>query len=276
MGHEAVAKDNRRTMLITGASAGIGAALAREYASRGWDLIVTARRTDRLEALKSEIEGEYGNTVSVVTADLMEDGAVDNMLAEIKKQGLTVDGLINNAGYGHPGLFLDSTWREHDRFNRLMVGVVVEATHKLLPDMIDRGFGRIMNVASLAGHMPGSRGHTLYAAVKAYLLKFSQSLNVELDGTGVQVSALCPGFTITEFHDVNGTRDGINQLPNYMVMSAERCAKEGADALEANIDVFIPGKVNRTLARMGRFLPQKRVKAMMLKRSEGYRNTGDA
>lgn len=276
MGHEAVAKDNRRTMLITGASAGIGAALAREYASRGWDLIVTARRTDRLEALKSEIEGEYGNTVSVVTADLMEDGAVDSLLAEIKKKGLTVDGLINNAGYGHPGLFLDSTWSEHDRFNRLMVGVVVEATHKLLPEMVDRGFGRIMNVASLAGHMPGSRGHTLYAAVKAYLLKFSQSLNVELDGTGVKVSALCPGFTITEFHDVNGTRDGINQLPNYMVMSAERCAKEGADALEDNIDVFIPGKVNRTIARLGRFLPQKRVKAMMLKRSEGYRNTGDA
>ena len=264
-----------RTMLITGASAGIGAALAREYAGRGWNLIVTARRTDRLEALKAEIEAEHGVSVATVTADLMEDGAVDDMLADINAQGLTVDGLINNAGYGHPGLFLDSTWEEHDRFNRLMVDVVIEATHKLLPSMVERGFGRVMNVASLAGHMPGSRGHTLYAAVKAYLIKFSQSLNVELDGSGVHVSALCPGFTITEFHDVNGTREGINQLPDYMIMSAQDCARLGADALEQNEDVFIPGKVNRTIARLGRFLPQKRVKRMMLKRSDGYRNIGE-
>ena len=263
-------------MLITGASAGIGTALAREYAARGWNLVLTARRTERLQALKEEIEAAHGVSVDHVTADLMEDGAVDAMLAEIEAKGLTIDGLANNAGYGHPGLFLDSSWEEHDRFNRLMVGVVVEATRKLLPGMVDRGFGRVMNVASLAGHMPGSRGHTLYAAVKAYLIKFSQSLNVELDGTGVHVSALCPGFTITEFHDVNGTREGINQLPGYMKMSAEECVQQGVDALEANVDVFIPGKVNRTIARLGRFLPQARVKKMMLKRSDGYRNTGDA
>ncbi len=265
----------RRTMLITGASAGIGAALARDYARRGWDLVVTARRTERLEALRTEIGGAYGVRVACVTADLMEDGAVDGLLAEIAGQGLTIDGLVNNAGYGHPGLFLDSSWEEHERFNRLMVGVVVEATHKLLPGMVERGFGRVMNVASLAGHMPGSRGHTLYAAVKAYLIKFSQSLNVELDGTGVHVSALCPGFTLTEFHDVNSTRDGIDRLPGYMVMSAEECARLGADALEDNVDVFIPGKVNRTIARLGRVLPQQRVKRMMLKRSESYRNMGD-
>lgn len=264
-----------RTMLITGASAGIGAALAREYAGRGWNLIVTARRTERLEALKSEIEASHNVSVAVVTADLMADGAVDGMLADIAAQGLTVDGLINNAGYGHPGLFLDSTWEEHDRFNRLMLDVVVEATHKLLPGMVERGFGRIMNVASLAGHMPGSRGHTLYAAVKAYLIKFSQSLNLELDGSGVYVSALCPGFTITEFHDVNGTREGINQLPKYMIMSAEDCARLGADALEKNVDVFIPGKVNRTIARLGRFLPQQMVRKMMLKRSQEFRNMGE-
>ncbi|MGJ8560110.1 MAG: SDR family NAD(P)-dependent oxidoreductase [Litorimonas sp.] len=266
---------SKRTMLITGASAGIGAALAREYAGRGWNLIVTARRTDRLEALKAEIETVFSVNVDCVTADLMANGAVDMMLAEIKGKGLTVDGLINNAGYGHPGVFLDSSWEEHDKFNTLMVDVVVEATRKLLPGMVDRGFGRVMNVASLAGHLPGSKGHTLYAAVKAYLLKFSQSLNVEMEETGVHVSALCPGFVITEFHDVNGTRDGINQLPNYMTMSAAECARLAADALEANKDVFIPGKVNRTIARLGRFLPQSRVKAMLRKRSESYRNTGE-
>ncbi|MGB6229172.1 MAG: SDR family oxidoreductase [Litorimonas sp.] len=265
-----------RNMLITGASAGIGAALAREYAGRGWNLIVTARRTDRLDALKTEIEAEHGVSVATVTADLMQDGAVDALLAEIAARGLSVDGLISNAGYGHPGQFLDSSWEDHDRFNTLMVDVVVEAARKLVPGMVERGFGRIMNVASLAGHMPGSRGHTLYAAVKAYLVKFSESLNAELDGTGVHVSALCPGFTLTEFHDVNGTREGIDQLPGYMIMSAEDCARLGADALEANVDVFIPGRVNRTIARMGRFLPQNTVKTMMLKRSGKFRDAGDA
>lgn len=266
---------SQKTMLITGASAGIGAALAREYAGRGWNLIITARRTERLDALKTEIESMFSVRVDCVTADLMADGAVDMMLAEIKGKGLTVDGLINNAGYGHPGVFLDSSWEEHDKFNRLMVDVVVEATRKLLPGMVDRGFGRVMSVASLAGHMPGSRGHTLYAAVKAYLIKFSQSLNAELEDTGVHVSALCPGFVITEFHDVNGTREGINQLPNYMTMSAAECARLAADALEENKDVFIAGKVNRTIARLARYLPQSRVKAMLRKRSESYRNTGD-
>lgn len=264
-----------RTMLITGASAGIGAALAREYATRGWNLILTARRTDRLEALKTEIEAGHNVSVDHVSVYLMETGAVDQLLGEIAKKGLTVDGLINNAGYGHTGLFLDSSWEEHDRFNTLMVDVVVEATHKVLPGMVERGFGRIMHVASLAGHMPGSRGHTLYAAVKAYLIKFAQSLNLELEDTGVHVSALCPGFTITEFHDVNGTREGINQLPDYMKMSAEECARLGADALEENVDVFIPGKVNRTIARLGRFLPQARVKKMMAARSAKFRNSGD-
>ena len=263
-----------RTMLITGASAGIGAALAREYANRGWNLILTARRTERLTAMSKEISEQYGVKVDHVTADLMVPGAVDAILAEITSKGLTVDGLINNAGYGHPGLFLESPWEEHERFNRLMVGVVVEATHKVLPGMVERGFGRIMHVASLAGHMPGSRGHTLYAAVKAYLIKFSESLNAEMGQNGVHVSALCPGFTITEFHDVNGTREGINALPSYMKMSAENCARLGADALERNEDVFISGKVNRFIARLGRFMPRERVKKMMLKRSEGYRNTG--
>ena len=263
-------------MLITGASAGIGAALAREYASRGWDIIATARRADKLRALADELSTAHGTHVHVVTADLMEDGAVDAVLADIERAGLRVDGLINNAGYGHPGTYLDSAWEDHERFNRLMVGVPAEATRKVLPGMVERGFGRIMHVASLAGHMPGSNGHTLYAAVKAYLIKFAESLHAELDGTGVHVSALCPGFTITEFHDVNGTRDGINALPGIMKMSAADCAKQGADALEANRDVFISGGFNRFLARLNRVLPTAVGKKMMKSGAMAYRNTDEA
>ncbi|MEP4052723.1 MAG: SDR family NAD(P)-dependent oxidoreductase [Litorimonas sp.] len=243
----------KQTMLITGASAGLGAALAREYAQRGWDLVLLARREERLNTLAAELNAAHGTQCRVIAADLFSETAVPDLMSAL--EGSQIDGLINNAGYGHPGTFLSSDWEDHRRFNHLMSFVPVELTRALLPAMVDRGFGRVMQVASLAGHMPGSKGHTLYAAVKAYLIKFSESLNTEMGGTGVHVSALCPGFVLTEFHDVNGTREGINSLPNFMVMKADVCAHLAADALEANKAVFISGRVNRFLARLNRWVP---------------------
>ena len=240
-------------MLITGASAGLGAALAREYAQRGWDLVLLARREARLEALAAELAAAHGTACRVIAADLFSENAVPDLMAALGEA--QIDGLINNAGYGHPGTFLASEWDDHRRFNHLMSVVPVELTRELLPAMVERGFGRVMQVASLAGHMPGSKGHTLYAAVKSYLIKFSESLNIEMQGTGVHVSALCPGFVLTEFHDVNGTREGINSLPGFMVMNADVCAKLAAEALEANKSVFISGRVNRSLARLNRWAP---------------------
>ena len=181
----------KRDILITGASAGLGAALAREYAQRGWDLVLVARREDRLQALAAELNQAHGTQSQIIAADLFSETAVPDLMRALN--GVQIDGLINNAGYGHPGTFLASEWEDHRKFNHLMSVVPVELTRALLPGMVDRGFGRIMQVASLAGHMPGSRGHTLYAAVKSYLIKFSESLNAELQGRGVHVSALCPG-----------------------------------------------------------------------------------
>ena len=242
-----------RNILITGASAGLGAALAREYAARGWDLILVARREERLNRLAAELKAAHDTNSQVIMADLFSETAVEDLMTAL---GSTqVDGLINNAGYGHPGTFLASSWDDHRRFNHLMSVVPIELTRALLPGMTARGFGRVMQVASLAGHMPGSRGHTLYAAVKSYLIKFSESLNVEMMGTGVHVSALCPGFVLTEFHDVNGTREGINSLPSFMVMEADECARLAVDALEANKAVFISGRMNRFLARLNRWAP---------------------
>ena len=243
----------KRNILITGASAGLGAALAREYAQRGWNLILVARREERLQALAAELNQVHGTQSQVIATDLFSETAVPDLLRALN--GVQIDGLINNAGYGHPGTFLTSDWEDHRRFNHLMSVVPIELTHALLPGMVERGYGRIMQVASLAGHMPGSRGHTLYAAVKSYLIKFSESLNAELEGTGVNASALCPGFVLTEFHDVNGTREGINNLPGFMVMDADVCARLAVDALEANKAVFISGRVNRFLARLNRWMP---------------------
>jgi len=260
-------------MLITGASAGIGAAIAREYAMRGWDLVLVARRTDRLDDLGAELSEEFGITAHSITADLFDLKAVPKLISALKAKALRVDGVINNAGYGHPGLYLDSDWKDHARFNHLMVSVPCELTHALLPDMIERGFGRVMNVASLAGHMPGSKGHTLYAAVKSYLVKFSESLNLELDGTGVYVSALCPGFTYTEFHDVNGTREAMNNLPAFMMMDADECAALGVEALERNRAVYITGRVNKFLALLARWLPVSITQSLMAKNSDKFRKT---
>ena len=259
-----------RTMLITGASAGIGAALAREYAGRGWNLVLVARREERLRALAEELKAAHGTTSTVISADLFSESAVPDLMTAVG--GMQVDGLINNAGYGHPGTFLSSTWEDHRRFNHLMTVVPAELTRALLPAMVERGFGRVMQVASLAGHMPGSKGHTLYAAVKSYLIKFSESLNMEMRGKGVHVSALCPGFVLTEFHDVNGTREGINQLPGFMIMNADVCARLAADALERNKAVFISGRVNRGLARLNRWMPWLG-RRVMNSSSNSYRNT---
>jgi len=260
----------KRTMLITGASAGLGAALAREYASRGWNLILIARRESRLQSLAAELQSEFGTQSRVIAADLFSETAVKDLMAALGPS--QVDGLINNAGYGHPGTFLANTWEDHRRFNHLMSVVPIELTRALLPAMVERGFGRVMQVASLAGHMPGSNGHTLYAAVKAYLIKFSESLSAEMRGTGVKVSALCPGFVLTEFHDVNGTREGINSLPGFMVMKADVCAKLAADALEADKAVFISGRVNRFIARLNRWMPWLG-RWVMRTRTDKYRKT---
>jgi len=178
---------------------------------------------------------------------------------------------VNNAGYGLPGTYLDNDWAAHADFLQLMLRAPCELTHALLPKMVESGFGRIINVASLAGHIPGSREHTLYGAVKSFLIKFSQSLNLEMQGTGVHVSALCPGFTYSEFHDVNGTRDSVSKLPEWAWMSAENCAEAGVEACERNRAVFIPGRVNKGAALMARLLPEKLALYIMNKNSERVR-----
>lgn len=257
--------------LITGASAGIGAAIAREYAARGWDLALCARREEPMIALATALKKEFGTTSHIFPIDLFETGATDQLLERIAAKNLHIDGLVNNAGYGHPGGYLASEWEDHANFIQLMLTAPCELARKLVPQMVDKGYGRVINVASLAGHLPGSKGHTLYAAVKSFLIKFSESLNMEMDGTGVHVSALCPGFVFTEFHDVNGTREAVNKLPAFMFMEAEECAELAVEACERNRAVFIPGGVNKFLALLSRALPSRIAQNLMASNSHRVR-----
>ncbi len=261
----------KRTCLVTGASAGIGAAIAREYARRGWDLALTARREEPMIELATELKSEFGTTSHIFPLDLFAPDATQDLMRRIDAKGLHIDGLVNNAGYGHPDQYLDSVWEEHANFLQLMLRAPCELTHAVLPGMKSEGFGRIINVASLAGHLPGSRGHTLYAAVKSFLIKFSQSLNMEVEPLGIHVSALCPGFTYSEFHDVNGTRKGVSKLPDYMWMEADECAEQGVEACERNRAVFVPGRVNKSIAIAARLLPERLAMSLMAKNSEKIR-----
>jgi short-subunit dehydrogenase len=265
----------RPLSLITGASAGIGAAFARQLASMNHDLVITARRTDRLESLASELREKNRASVTVLPSDLADPAAPQQLAAEIEKRGLEVDWLINNAGYGVPGALIASPWATHADSLQVLLTAPTELCWRLLPGMRERGYGRIINVASLAGFLPGTAGHTLYAATKSYLIKFSQSLALENRPAGVHVCALCPGFTRSEFHDVTGTREKMNKLPDYMWLSAEEVVRQGVDAVERGAAVHVTGAVNRLIKAVFELMPDRLSLALSAKQSKRYRNGSD-
>ena len=250
------AEGKGRIALITGASAGIGEALAHVFAAHGFDLVLTARRNHRLNALAETLESAYGVKMHTIAADLSQAGTSEALAAKLEKDGIAVDALVNNAGYAVPGLYRDTGWKEQRDFLEVLVTAPCALTHLLLPGMNARRYGRILNVASVAGFMPGSASHTLYGGAKAMMITWSQALHSEQKGTGVHVTALCPGFTITEFHDVNGTRGAMNRLPKFMWLDAKHVALAGYEAVMKNSPICTPGRQYKARAALVRFLPR--------------------
>lgn len=260
-----------RTALITGASAGIGRELADVFARNGFNLVLTARRRDRLDALASDLSGRYGRRIDVIDADLADPAAPARLAGRVSQAGIEIDALVNNAGYGLTGSYASTTWNDQAVFLQVMVTAVAELTHRFLPGMIERRYGRIINVASLAGLVPGSAGHTLYGASKALLIKFSQSLAREVSPLGVNVTALCPGFTYSEFHDVNGTRPLVSRMPAFMWMDARTVAEQGYDAVMRGHVVYVNGRVNRTIAALVKYLPNWLIDRLTQRTASRYR-----
>jgi len=249
----------RRIALVTGASSGIGEAFAEVFAAEGFDLVITARREARLRAVQSRLSEKYGAHVDVIVEDLEDPTAPARLCADLEARGLKIDVLVNNAGYGVPGSYVASGWDVHERFLQIMAIAVAELTRRLLPGMIERRYGRIVNVASLAGLVPAPAGHTLYAASKAFLIKFSESLGHEVRRHGVFVTAVCPGFTYSEFHDVTGTRARMKKMPRFMWSSASDVARHGYNAVMAGESVVVTGRINAAIATLVRILPQRLV-----------------
>jgi short-subunit dehydrogenase len=193
-------------------------------------------------------------------------------MEHLTAHGRAVDALVNNAGYGVPGAFQDSSWETHAAFLQVLLTAPTELAHRVLPGMAERRFGRIVNVASLAGLIPGSPGATLYGAVKSYLVKVSQSLHLENLANGVHVTALCPGFTFSEFHDVNQTRDQISRAaPDWMWMGADEVAAAGYEAAEANRAVCVPGAPNKAIAAATKLMPDDWALALMASQGPRFR-----
>lgn len=257
--------------LVTGASAGIGAAFARALAAKGANVALTARRKDRLDALAAEIAREFKVETRVFLADLGVADAPEGLARALAAASIPVDILINNAGYGLPGNFNESPWTAHREFLELMVTGYAHFVRLFLPAMQERGWGRIVNVASVAGLVPGSAGHTMYGASKAFIVSFSQSLAAENEGKGVNVSALCPGFTYSEFHDANGTRGLVSKLPKYMFMNAKPVVDGALEAAERGHVVYVPGNWNKFVVGLMKTLPRPWAASMVKRQSDKFR-----
>src|SRR5918994_908786 len=251
-------RDGRgKTALVTGASSGIGKAFAELLAEKGYALVLTARRRDRLDELAAALRQRHGIATHTIVADLAEPDASSRIVTELQQRGLTIDLLVNNAGYGVPGSYVNVAWPDHSRFMQVMVTAVLDLTYRLLPSMIERGWGRIVNIASVAGMIPAPAGHTLYGASKAFLIRFSEALSAEGAPNGVHVTAVCPGFTYSEFHDVLGTRDRMNKMPGFLWLDAPSVAREGYDAVMRGHSVIVNGWIYKFLVWLTGALPHR-------------------
>ncbi len=249
--------------LITGASAGIGASFATQLAAKGWSLVLVARRADKLNSLQQHIAEKYPVTCKTLSLDLSQLQAAQQVFQYCQQHDIQISMLINNAGYGVPGDFDAVSWQTHNDMLQVMLNSVVELSHLFYPAMQQQQHGNIINVASLAGLAPPTAGHTLYAAVKSFMIKFSHSLHLEAVEHNVHVTALCPGFTYTEFHDVNGTRSMVSKMSKKLWMSADEVVKQGLVAVEANQAVCITGWRNKAIAALTKLLPDKAIRFLM-------------
>jgi short-subunit dehydrogenase len=245
-----------RTVLVTGASSGIGEELAKRFARHGHKLVLVARSADKLRALAAELKAGHGSEVTVLPADLAVPGAADKLAAALRRKGLEIEVLVNNAGVLEQAAFCDIPAERHQQMIALNVAGLTAMLSALLPGMKQRGWGRVLNVASIAAFQPVPMLAT-YAATKAYVLSLTEALSEELKGSGVSISALCPGITatplVTRAVEAN---DKLSQLPGFMVGDAAAVAAEGYRACLRGEVIRVPGVLNLATTLAARATPK--------------------
>jgi short-subunit dehydrogenase len=248
----------RPTALITGASAGIGAEFARIFATHGHDLVLVARREDRLNALRDELAGTGAN-ITVVAKNLALLTAAKSLHKELAQRGISVDVLVNNAGIAYGGAFTGMDPEDVSRMVLLNAATLASLTRLFVADMVARGSGRILNVASLSAFQAVPI-MSLYAATKAFVLSFTEGLAEELRGTGVTATALCPGFTATDMVQEIGS--SLPEIPTFLQSDVKDVAKQGFDACMAGEVVRVPGVANQLSALWSQTQPRWLVRTL--------------
>ncbi|MBM44310.1 MAG: dehydrogenase [Phycisphaerae bacterium] len=245
-----------RTAFITGASSGIGASFAHLLAAEGCNLVLTARREDRLMSLAEELRARHGVDVHVLAGDLADPGTPVRLHESIKDLGLEVDILVNNAGYGFGGTIHEQPLQDIHDFLQVLLRSWVDLVRLLSPGMLERGHGRIINVASVASYLSVTSG-SLYGPIKAFILQYSRTLHLDLGPRGVNVTALCPGYVRTEFFEAHGSADRVSRVPGFMWLDADRVARAAWKAVERGRAVCVPGLLYKVLIRLVPLLPAR-------------------
>jgi uncharacterized protein len=240
--------------LVTGASSGLGTDFARDLASRGANIILVARRLDRLQAVAQEISKQYGVQTEVIAMDLVAENAAEQLVAQLAAANKPIDILINNAGYGLYGMFIETEWARLNNMLQLDIVALTHLSHVFGKAMAARGSGYILQVASIGAYQP-SPTYAAYSAAKSYVLYFGEALNFELRPKGVKVTVLSPGVTKTEFLEVSGQTATAYQ--RLMMMQSKDVVRIGLDALARGKTSIVPGFLNRALAWFNRFMPRR-------------------
>ncbi len=245
-----------KTALITGASSGIGLEFANLFAKDGYHVVLTARNEKRLHEIADQLKAKYGTEATIFAKDLSMTDAAEELTAEILSKGIEIDILINNAGFAAYGPFNETSWKDEKDMIQVNITALTTLTKHLLPGMIKRNRGKILNVASTAAFQPGPL-MAVYYATKAYVLSFSEAIDYELLNTNVSVTALCPGATATNFEKRASLES--SRLFQSGAMNAHEVALSGYNALMKEKAVDVPGFKNKALANIVRFLPRKTV-----------------
>lgn len=247
----------KKTALITGTSDGIGMELARIHAAKGDNLVIVARSENKLQQLKSDLEKQHGIKVHVIARDLSEPNAAQMVFDETSQLSIEVDYLINNAGFGDYGFFAESDWEKEQRMIQLNITALTQFTKVYLKDMLKRGRGRIMNVASTGAFQPAPT-MGVYCATKAYVLSFSEAVNNEVSDKGVTITALCPGATATGF-EAAASMEESKLFKGAQVATAKAVAEYGYKAMMDGKAVAVHGVMNYIMVNSSRFVPRNLV-----------------
>jgi uncharacterized protein len=266
-----------RLALVTGASAGLGAEFARQLAAARYDVVLVARRRERLEALAQELMAKHDVQAIVLPCDLARMEARDDIMAALATAapGRSIDMLVNNAGFSIPASFAATDWQRESDMIMTLVYAVCSLTHAVLPDMIAKGNGRIINVASVAGFAPGVAGHTLYPAAKSFVIKFSQSLAAEVASKGIQVTALCPGYTRTEFQTASGMDDLAAKTPRRFADEPSDVVRQAIAANREGRVIIVTGLHNRLSRLALKVIPEFITRPLINRAAARFRKSED-